>query len=66
MEKVICINERKTISQQNQIEVGKEYYLDLSTVNGDFEGDWYGQIYADDKKETYIGHLKLNHFRSIC
>ena len=41
MEKVICINERKSISQQNQIEVGKEYYLDLSTVNGDFEGDWY-------------------------
>lgn len=66
MEKVICINERKSISQQNQIEVGKEYYLDLSTVNGDFEGDWYGQIYADNKKETYIGHLKLSHFRSIC
>ena len=66
MEKVICINERKSISQQNQIEVGKEYYLDLSTVNGDFEGDWYGQIYADNKKETYIGHLKLSHFRSVC
>lgn len=66
MEKIICINERKTISQENQIEVGKEYYLDLSTVNGDFEGDWYGQIYADNKKEIYVGHLKLSHFRSVC
>lgn len=65
MEKVICINERKAISRQNQIEVGESYYLDLSTVNGDYEGDWYGNIYADDKKEVYIGHLKLSHFRSV-
>lgn len=65
MKRVICINERKTISHQNQIEVGKDYYLDLSTVNGDYEGDWYGKIYADDKKEVYIGHLKLSHFRSV-
>ena len=43
---------------------GKEYYLDLSTVNGDYEGDWYGNIYADEKKEMYVGHLKLSHFRS--
>lgn len=64
LQKVICINERKTISQQNQIEVWKEYYLDLSTVNGDYEGDWYGNIYADEKKEMYVGHLKLSHFRS--
>ena len=27
MEKVICINERKAISQQNQIKVGKEFIL---------------------------------------
>ena len=65
MERVICINERKAISHQNQIEVGKSYYLDLSTVNGDYEGDWYGNIYADDKKEIYIGHFKLSHFRSV-
>ena len=64
VQKVICINERKAVSRQAQIEVGKIYYLDLSTVNGDFEGDWYGNIYADDKKNICIGHLKLSHFRS--
>ena len=64
LQKVICINERKAVSRQMQIEVGKAYYLDLSTVNGDFEGDWYGNIYADDKKKIYIGHLKLSHFHS--
>lgn len=65
MQQVKCINERKAISRQTQIEVGKYYYLDLSTVNGDYEGDWYGNIYADDRKEVYIGHLKLSHFRSV-
>ena len=64
LQKVICINERKDVSRQMQIEVDKAYYLDLSTVNGDFEGDWYGNVYADEKKEIYIGHLKLSHFRS--
>lgn len=65
MERVICINERKAISPQNLIEVGKTYYLDLLTVNGDYEGDWYGDIYADDNEEVYIGHLKLSYFRSV-
>ena len=64
LQKVICINERKAVSRQMQIEVGKLYYLDLSTVNGDFEGDWYGNVYADETKVKYIGHLKLSHFRS--
>ena len=65
MQKVICINKRETISHQNQIEIGKEYYLEISSVNGDYEGDWYGEIYADKEKGNYIGHLKLSHFRSI-
>ena len=65
MQQVKCINERKAISRQNQIEVGKYYYLDLSTVNGDYEGDWYGNIYADDKKEVYVGHLKLRDRKSV-
>jgi len=65
MQEVICINERKTISHQTQIEVGKHYYLEVSSVNGDYEGDWYGQIYKDKEKKNYVGHLKLSHFRSI-
>lgn len=58
MQKVICINKK------NNLIVGKEYYLDLLSVNGDFEGDWYGEIYADENKSEYVGHLKLNHFKS--
>lgn len=65
MQKVICINEIETTSHHNQIDIGKVYYLEISSVNGDYEGDWYGKIYADKEKENYIGHLKLSHFRSI-
>ena len=64
MQKVICINERKAISRQPQIFVGRVYYLETSSVNGSFDGDWYGEIYADEDKAEYIGHLKLSHFKS--
>lgn len=63
MKKIICTNARDTFLRQ--LEVGKEYYLDLSTVNGDCEGNWYGMVYADDKKEVCIGHLRLSHFKSV-
>lgn len=65
MQEIVCINNRVTISNQNQIELGKHYYLEKSSVNGDYEGDWYGKIYEDKNKEVYIGHLKLSHFKSI-
>lgn len=64
MQKVICINERAVASRQPQISVGRVYYLETSSVNGDFDGEWYGEIYADKNKSEYIGHLKLSHFRS--
>lgn len=62
MQEVICINVRNLF--QNQIEVGKTYYLETSSVYGDSDGDWYGKIYADKDKEKYIGDLKLSHFKS--
>lgn len=64
MQKVIYINKRKAISRQPQIFVGRIYYLETSSVNGDSDGDWYGEIYADENKTEYIGHLKLSYFKS--
>ena len=65
MKRIICVNERKAISFMNQINIGQEYYLDLSTINGDFKGEWYGDVYEDDNGEIYVGHLKLSHFRTL-
>ena len=64
MQKVICISERETVGKQPKILVGQKYYLDIDSVNGDLDGDWYGEIYADKNKSEYIGHLKLSHFKS--
>lgn len=58
LQRVVCIDSKV------YAEAGKTYYLDLLTLNGDYEGDWYGDIYEDPKKEKYVGHFKLNHFKS--
>ncbi len=63
MKKVECINERD-ISSLNKLRIGKIYYLDLLSIDGDFEGDWYGKIYEDDKKNEYVGRFKLSHFKT--
>ncbi len=63
MKLVKCINERD-ISSLNKLKKGKIYYLDLLSVDGDFEGDWYGKIYEDDKKNEYVGRFKLSHFKT--
>ncbi len=63
MKKVECINERD-ISLLNKVKRGKIYYLDLSSIYGDFEGDWYGKVYEDDKKNEYVGRFKLSHFKT--
>lgn len=63
MQKVICISERKN---SKQINVGNFYYLDLMSINGDSDGDWFGDVYMDNKKEVYIGRLRLSHFQSIA
>ena len=59
MQKVICISERKN---SKQIEVGNFYYIDLLSIVGDADGEWFVDVYADDKKE--IGRFRLSHFKS--
>lgn len=61
MEIVKCINIREDFP--NQIKEGEYYYLSISSVHGDFEGRWYGNIY--DLHMNFIATLKLSHFRSI-
>lgn len=63
MKKVECISVRD-IPSLNKIRVGKIYYLDLSSLDGDFEGDWYGKIYEDIRKNEYVGRFKLSHFKT--
>jgi len=63
MKKVECISQR-SVSSLNTIEIGKTYYLDITSIDGDSDGDWYGDIYEDNKKNNYISHLKLSHFKS--
>ena len=63
MQQVICISKRKN---SNQIEIGNIYYIDLMSVCGDSDGDWYGEVYADEFNEAdaYVGRMKLSHFKS--
>lgn len=61
MQKVICISERKN---SKHIEVGNFYYINLTSICSDSDGDWFVNVYADDKKDVWIGRFNLNHFKS--
>lgn len=63
MMKVKCVNERETMI--SNITIGKCYFLDISTVYGDSEGDWFGKIYVDENRSQYIGIINLNHFSTV-
>lgn len=60
MQKVVCISERKN---SKQIEVGNFYYIDLLSIIGDADGEWFVDVYTNNKKE--IGRFRLNHFKSV-
>lgn len=61
MQKVVCINDN-TLS--GVLKGGKVYCIDLSSLYGDYEGDWYADVYTE-KREKYLGHLLLKHFKSL-
>lgn len=63
MMKVQCIKGREKML--SKVEVGKIYFLDMLSVYGDSDGDWFGKIYADESKKQYIANMKLSHFKSI-
>lgn len=60
MKTVRCINIRPYMP--NQVEVGKTYYMDETTIWCDTDGDEYAAIYKDELKHNKIGNLLLSHF----
>lgn len=65
MMKVICIEKRKDCLPSE--EIGDILYLDKTTVFGDFEGDWYGEMYKKDENEKFVkvGIRLLSRFKSV-
>lgn len=59
---VICISVRA--DQPDQLIVGRKYKLDIDSIFGDIDGDWYGTIYEMDG--TKVGFMMLKHFKSAC
>lgn len=64
MMKVICIEKRKDCSSSE--EINDVLYLDAATVFGDFDGDWYGEMYKKDEdgKFVKVGIRLLSRFKS--
>lgn len=62
MQKVQCISESPTTKS---IKAGNLYYLDMRSVVGTYDGDWYADIYDYDHKELWIGHFLLRHFKTV-
>ena len=58
---VECISPR--ISFPDQIQVHQKYLLDINSISGDIDGDWYGEIYTLENKK--IAQLNLKHFKEI-
>ena len=46
------------------IEVGKTYFIDTSSIHGDSEGNWYAEVSKDKTMTVYIGRMNLKHFKS--
>lgn len=59
MQKVICNSERKN---SKLIEVGNVYYIDLTSIFSDIDGEWFVEVYKDKDGDEYIGCFRLNHF----
>ena len=63
MRPVTCISIRKCFP--NQIELGKNYYLDIDSIVI-LDGDAYANIYSLDTNDEYskIAFMSLSHFKS--
>ena len=57
---VTCVDDRNI----KDIKEGEEYIIDLDTVYGDSDGDWYGSVYTTGGYRIALG-VSLKRFRSI-
>ena len=58
MQKVICIYTGRGLN------VGNIYYIYLGTICSNSDGEWYADVYEDDKQDIWIGSYRLEHFKS--
>jgi CRISPR/Cas system endoribonuclease Cas6 (RAMP superfamily) len=59
MQKVVCIYTGRFLN------VGNIYYINLESICSDSDGDWYTNVYEDDKQNVWIGRYRLEHFKSV-
>lgn len=55
---VVCIDDEL-------LEKGREYYLDICSIMGDSDGSWSGMIYRDPHLIHKEGRYYLKHFKSF-
>lgn len=57
---VTCVDDRNL----DDVKEGEEYIIDLDTVYGDSDGDWYGSLFTKGGDKIALG-VSLRRFRSI-
>lgn len=62
MKLVRCVN--KTRSFENQIKIGKLYWIDESSIWKDSDGDEYVQVYLDEARRYYVAGMLTSHFET--
>lgn len=58
MKLVKCIKERNA----GDCELGKEFWMDETTIYKDSDGDSYAEMYKDPQKEAPVGRRLLSRF----
>ena len=64
MKLVKCISERESLPKQ--IETGKTYYFDETSIYVDTDGDEYAKIYNDQYRKSFVGNMLTKHFCEPC
>ncbi len=61
MKLVKCIKERNT----RDCELGKEFWIDETTIYKDSDGDTYVEMYKDPEKRDFVGRRLLSRFEVV-
>lgn len=65
-QEVECISTRENPSFKDPL-IGARYYLDLTSIYLDVDGDAYGVIFTQDDEEIIysLGYKLLKHFKTV-
>lgn len=61
--KVRCIDNSGTF--YDRLEVDEEYYIDVTSLYVDCEGDSFVSLYKTRGKSNYIGQVRLSRFTNL-